>query len=38
MSLQRRKHREEKQILIYVITLGKSLVLEDDLVKAVQFR
>ena len=37
MSLWRRKRREEKQILMYVITLGKSLALEDDLAKAVQF-
>jgi len=37
MSLRRRKCREEKQILMYVITLGKSLVLGDDLAKAVQF-
>ena len=37
MSLWRRKHREEKQILMYVITLGKSLVLENNLAKVVQF-
>jgi len=37
MSLQRRKRREEKQTLMYVITLGKSSVLGDDLAKAVQF-
>jgi len=37
MSLRKRNHRGEKQILMYVITLGKSSVLGEDLVKAVQF-
>jgi len=37
MSLRRRKRRGEKQILMYVITLGKSSVLGEDLAKAVQF-